>query len=92
MNFIREVKVQVKASKYYSFNKEQKRHNKMLISVRVLVKHFNWECKTFRINKERYHGKYKNYEKTWLLQLLISQASQPTSQSLLPLKLFRKKV
>jgi len=62
----------------------------MLVSVRVLVKHFDWKRKIFRINEEGYRGKCKNYEKTRLLQLSISQAFQPTSYGSLPLNLFRK--
>ena len=84
------VKIQVKASKYYSLNKEEKRHDKILASVRVPIKHFNWKYKIFQINAELYRGKYKNYEKTLLLQLPTAQAFQPTSQGFLPLNLFRK--
>lgn len=57
----------VKASKYHPLTKEQKQFNRQLASQRTLIEHRNRECKIFRICKDRYRGKHKNYEKTWKL-------------------------
>lgn len=52
-----------KSSKYHPLTKAEKQSNKQLASERVLVEHINRECKIFRICKEQYRGKHKNYEK-----------------------------
>jgi len=67
-----------KASKYHRLTGEQKRENKQLASERVLVEHINRECKIFRICKERYRGKHKNYEKTWKLVASIVNLKRST--------------
>lgn len=67
-----------KASKYHPLTKEQKRSNKQLASERVLVEHINRERKTFKICKERYRGKHKNYEKTWKLVTSIVNLKRST--------------
>ncbi len=59
--------VPFKASKYYPLTREQKQSNRRLAQERIVVEHRNRECKIFRICKERYRGKHKNYEKTWKL-------------------------
>ncbi len=56
-----------KASKYHRLSKEQKQYNRQLAKERSGVEHRNRECKIFRICKEQYRGKHKNYEKTWKL-------------------------
>lgn len=56
-----------KASKYHPLTREQKQYNRQLASQRTMIEHRNRECKIFRICKERYRGKHKNYEKTWKL-------------------------
>ena len=67
-----------KASKHHPLTKEQKHSNKQLASERVLVEHINRECKIFRICKERYRGKHKNYEKTWKLVASIVNLKRST--------------
>ena len=56
-----------KASKYHPLTREQKQSNRQLAKERIVVEHRNRECKIFRICKEQYRGKHKNYEKTWKL-------------------------
>lgn len=56
-----------KASKHHLLTQEQKRFNRQLAQERVVIEHRNRECEIFRICKERYRGKHKNYEKTWKL-------------------------
>jgi IS5 family transposase len=56
-----------KSSKHHPLSKEQKQYNRQLAKERIIIEHRNRECKIFRICKERYRGKHKNYEKTWKL-------------------------
>ncbi len=56
-----------KASKHHPLTKEQKQYNRQLAKERTMIEHRNRECKIFRICKEQYRGKHKNYEKTWKL-------------------------
>ena len=63
--------VPYKSSKHHPLTKEQKRSNRQLAKERIVVEHRNRECKIFRICKERYRGKHKNYEKTWKLVAAI---------------------
>lgn len=56
-----------KASKHHPLTKEQKQFNRQLAGERTMIEHRNRECKIFRICKDRYRGKHKNYEKTWKL-------------------------
>jgi len=56
-----------KSSKHHPLTREQKQFNRQLASQRIVIEHRNRECKIFRICKERYRGKHKNYEKTWKL-------------------------
>jgi len=56
-----------KASKHHPLTKEQKQYNRQLAKERTLIEHRNRECKIFRICKQQYRGKHKNYEKTWKL-------------------------
>jgi len=53
-----------KASKNHPLTKEQKQFNRQLAKERIVIEHRNRECKIFRICKEQYRGKHKNYEKT----------------------------
>lgn len=46
---------------------EQKKHNRQLAQKRIYVEHVNRKCKIFRITKETYRGKHKNYGKIWNL-------------------------
>ncbi len=67
-----------KASKYHPLTKDQKKSNKQLAAERVLIEHINRECKIFKICKERYRGKHKNYEKTWKLVASIVNLKRST--------------
>ena len=60
-----------KSSKHHPLSKEQKQYNRQLAKERIIIEHRNRECKIFRICKERYRGKHKNYERTWKLVLAI---------------------
>lgn len=60
-----------KSSKYHPLTREQKQFNRQLAKQRTMIEHRNRECKIFRICKERYRGKHKNYEKTWKLVTAI---------------------
>ena len=59
--------VPFKATKKKPLTKEQERFNRELARERILIEHLNRECKIFRICKEQYRGKHKNYEKRWKL-------------------------
>ena len=56
-----------KASKHHPLTKQQKQYNRHLAKERIMVEHRNRECKIFKICKEQYRGKHKNYEKNWKL-------------------------
>ena len=45
--------------------KEEKQFNRMLAQQRIVIEHVNRRCKIFRIVKETYRGKRKNYGKIW---------------------------
>ncbi len=59
--------VPYKASKHHPLTREQKRYNRQLAKERIIVENQNRECKIFKICKEQYRGKHKNYEKNWKL-------------------------
>jgi len=46
-------------------SRTQRRENRALASLRIPIEHVNRRCKIFRIVKETYRGKHKNYHKTW---------------------------
>jgi len=54
-----------KESKLKKLTKEEKKQNKILAKSRIYIEHINRQCKIFRITKETYRGKHKNYSKTW---------------------------
>lgn len=56
-----------KSSKKKKLTKEQKRHNRKQAKERVLVEHIYRQCKVFRIVKDTYRGKHKNYGLNWNL-------------------------
>ena len=60
-----------KSSKHHPLTKEQKQSNRQLAKERIMIEHRNRECKIFRICKEQYRGKHKNYERTWKLVTAI---------------------
>ena len=60
-------KIPFKKSKKKPLTKRQKRYNHLLSKQRVLVENVIRRCKIFRITKEIYRGKHKNYGKIWNL-------------------------
>lgn len=44
---------------------EEKAHNRALAKQRIAIEHVNRRCKVFRIVKETYRGKHKNYSLNW---------------------------
>lgn len=54
-----------KESKHKKLSKEERKYNKELAKKRIYIEHVNRRCKIFRIVKETYRGKHKNYSKTW---------------------------
>lgn len=56
-----------RASKLHALSKDEKQHNRQAASTRVKVEHINRECKIFRIVKDTYRGKHKNYGLNWNL-------------------------
>ena len=58
-------KIPHKKTKKNPLTKEQKKENKELSKQRIPVEHINRRCKIFRITKEVYRGKHKNFNKVW---------------------------
>lgn len=57
--------IPIKKSKYRPLTKEDKAYNRQIARVRIRIEHVIRRCKIFRIAKERYRGKHKNYSKVW---------------------------
>ncbi|WP_019864421.1 IS5/IS1182 family transposase [Methylovulum miyakonense] len=57
----------IKKQKGKPLSAEDKAHNKILSKQRVFIEHVNRRCKIFRIVKDVYRGKHKNYSLTWNL-------------------------
>ena len=57
----------VKKKKGQTLSVEDKAHNKTLSKQRIFIEHVNRRCKIFRIVKDVYRGKHKNYSLTWNL-------------------------
>ena len=57
--------IPIKESKKKKLTKQERQHNKKLAKTRIYIEHTNRKCKIFRITKETYRGKHKNYSKTW---------------------------
>jgi len=55
----------VKKSKNRPLTEEDKKYNRELSRIRIHIEHINRRCKIFRITKEVYRGKHKNYGKYW---------------------------
>jgi hypothetical protein len=55
----------IKSSKKKPLTKADKKFNHELAKKRIAVEHVNRRCKIFRITKEVYRGKHKNYGKVW---------------------------
>jgi hypothetical protein len=54
-----------KRKKNQSLTTEEKAHNQALAKQRIAIEHVNRRCKIFRIVKETYRGKHKNYSLNW---------------------------
>ena len=54
-----------KNTKKTPLTKEQKKENKALAELRIFVEIANRRCKIFKITKDTYRGKHKNYGKVW---------------------------
>ena len=59
--------IPIKKKKGKQLSKEEKGFNHQLSKQRISVEHVIRRCKIFRIVKEVYRGKHKNYGKTWNL-------------------------
>jgi len=44
---------------------DEKAYNRALARLRIYIEHVNRRCKIFRIVKETYRGKHRQYQKTW---------------------------
>ena len=55
----------IKSRKKKPLTKANKKFNYELATERIPVEHVNRRCKIFRITKEVYRGKHKNYGKVW---------------------------
>lgn len=55
----------IKSSKKNPLTKADKKFNQELAKERIFIEHVNRRCKIFRITKEVYRGKHKNYGKVW---------------------------
>ncbi len=55
----------VKRTKKRALTAEDIAYNRELARKRIRIEHVNRRCKIFRITKETYRGKHKNYSKTW---------------------------
>ena len=78
LKLFRNAQIPVKASRHHPLTKEQKNSNRQLAKERILIEHPNRECKIFRICKEQYRGKHKNYERTWKLAAAIVNLKRAT--------------
>ena len=56
-----------KKPKKGELTQKQKQSNREFARKRIPIEHVNRRCKIFRITKETYRGKHKNYGKTWNL-------------------------
>lgn len=57
----------IKRKKNTPLTSEEKAYNKALAKQRIVIEHINRRCKIFRIVKDVYRGKHKNYGLTWRL-------------------------
>jgi len=55
----------IKKTKKKPLTHAEKKYNRELAKKRIRIEHVNRRCKIFRITKETYRGKHKNYGKTW---------------------------
>jgi hypothetical protein len=60
-------RIPIKKKKGEALTAEDKVHNKALSKQRIFIENVNRRCKVFRVVKEVYRGKHKNYSLTWRL-------------------------
>lgn len=61
------VEIPFKKPKNGELTPEQTKYNRQLAQKRIYVEHVNRRCKIFRVTKDTYRGKHKNYGKIWNL-------------------------
>ena len=66
--------IPVKKKKGHPLTAEEKAKNKALSKRRILIENVNRRCKIFRIVKEAYRGKHKNYSLAWNLVAALVNA------------------
>lgn len=54
-----------KKSKKQPLTDQQKKDNKQIARIRIRIEMVNRRCKIFKITKDTYRGKHKNYGKVW---------------------------
>ena len=70
--------IPIKKKKNKPLSDEDKAHNRKLAERRIVIENVNRRCKIFRIVKERYRGKHKNYGKTWnVVAALVNERYSP---------------
>jgi hypothetical protein len=55
----------IRASKHHQLTKEEKSINRKQAKIRIKSEHTFRKCKIFRILKDTYRGKHKNYGLNW---------------------------
>jgi hypothetical protein len=55
----------IKKPKHRSLTPEERAYNRALARLRIHIEHVNRRCKIFRIVKDMYRGKHRQYQKTW---------------------------
>lgn len=70
-----------KRAKKQQLTKEQKKFNRQLAKERIPIEHTNRKCKIFRIVKEPYRGKHKNFNQNWNLIAMLVNFSYDMVQS-----------
>lgn len=67
LSYHKNAKLPIKRKKNTPLTLKEKAYNKALSQQRILIEHINRRCKIFRIVKDVYRGKHKNYGLTWRL-------------------------
>lgn len=71
----------IKKPRNRALTKEERRYNRALAKIRIVIEHVNRRCKIFRIVKDTYRGKHKNYHKTWtVVAALVNLRYDPNPQ------------
>jgi hypothetical protein len=55
----------IKKPKHRELTPDEKAYNRALARLRIYIEHVNRRCKIFRIVKDTYRGKHRQYQKTW---------------------------